>query len=113
MRFTLTLRPLNIGDEQEFLSAHRATSPDFPNFLHYYEEGMEFGKYIERLAEVEEGINLPSHKIVPSSFLFAFDGERIVGRTSIRHRLNEFLMVEGGHIGYAVVPEFRRRVITG
>lgn len=31
------------------------------------------------------------------------------GRASIRHRLDKFLMVEGGHIGYAVVPEFRRR----
>jgi len=39
----------------------------------------------------------------------AFVGDRIVGRTSIRHRLNDFLRETGGHIGYAVVPEFRRR----
>jgi nicotinamidase-related amidase len=36
------------------------------------------------------------------------DGE-IVGRTSIRHRLNDFLATEGGHIGYAVLAEHRRR----
>lgn len=34
---------------------------------------------------------------------------KIVGRVTIRHRLNECLEREGGHIGYVVVPEFRRR----
>jgi predicted acetyltransferase len=28
---------------------------------------------------------------------------------SIRHELNEFLLRVGGHIGYVVVPEFRRQ----
>jgi predicted acetyltransferase len=34
---------------------------------------------------------------------------QIVGRASIRHELNERLLVEGGHIGYAVLQEHRRR----
>jgi len=38
-----------------------------------------------------------------------FDASRIVGRAAIRHELNDFLLRVGGHIGYAVVPEFRRR----
>src|SRR6185503_15708940 len=42
-------------------------------------------------------------------FSSRFRGSRIVGRVSIRHELNEFLMRIGGHIGYTVVPEFRRR----
>lgn len=46
---------------------------------------------------------------VPSTFFFAFAGPRIVGRVSIRHELNEFLLRIGGHIGYTVVPEFRRQ----
>ena len=50
---------------------------------------------------------LPIH--VPSTFLFAFDASRIIGRVSIRHELNEFLLRVGGHIGYVVVPEFRRQ----
>ncbi len=32
-----------------------------------------------------------------------------MGRASIRHQLNESLLREGGHIGYAVLPEHRRR----
>ena len=33
----------------------------------------------------------------------------VVGRSSIRFELNDFLRVEGGHIGYAVRPAHRRR----
>jgi len=105
----LTLRRPREDEEEEFLRAHRATSPDVPSFLHYYVEGMPFRRYLEVLAEQEQGINLPSAQHVPSTFLFAFVGTRIVGRASVRHRLNKFLEREGGHIGYVVVPEFRRR----
>jgi predicted acetyltransferase len=71
-----------------FMRAHRATSPEVPDLLHYYKEGMPFSRYLE---------------------LFAFIAARIVGRVSIRHSLNEFLWRVGEHIGYVVVPEFRRR----
>jgi predicted acetyltransferase len=46
---------------------------------------------------------------VPSTFLVAEADGELVGRSSIRHVLNEFLLREGGHIGYAVLPEHRRR----
>src|SRR4030095_9707363 len=46
---------------------------------------------------------------VSTTFLLAFVATRIVGRVSIRHSLNAFLERVGGHIGYVVVPEFRRR----
>jgi predicted acetyltransferase len=105
----LELRWPREDEEEEFLRAHHATSPDVPTFLHYYQHGLSFRRYLEILSEQEQGINLPSPGHVPSTFLFAFDGTRIVGRTSIRHALNEFLRRQGGHIGYVVVPEFRRR----
>jgi predicted acetyltransferase len=91
------------------MRAHRATSPEVPSFLHHYTEGMPFRRYLEVLAEHEQGVNLPSAAHVPETFLFAFVGSRIVGRTSIRHSLNEYLERMGGHIGYVVVPEFRRQ----
>jgi predicted acetyltransferase len=49
----------------------------------------------------------PNH--VPSTVLFAYVGTRIVGRVSIWHTLNQSLERVGGHVGYVVVPEFRRR----
>jgi predicted acetyltransferase len=104
----LILRRPRRDEEDEFMRAHRATTPGTPNFLHYYEEGMSLSRYLEVLEEREQGVNLPPHH-VPSSLLFAFNGERIVGRVAIRHGLNDFLQRLGGHIGYVVVPEFRRR----
>ena len=47
--------------------------------------------------------------MAPSSFLFAFDQGCIVGRASIRHALTPPLGSVAGHIGYAVLPEFRNR----
>ena len=103
----LVLRPPRPDEQDEFLRAHRATTPDVPNFLHYYEDGMDLARYLGVLDDRARGIGLPPGH-VPSTFLFAFDGARIVGRVSIRHELNDLLLQIGGHIGYAVVPEFRR-----
>lgn len=95
-------------EEDEFLSARAAASPHAREFLLSCDEGMRFPRYLEMLREQERGVNLPPNH-VPSTFLFAFAGTRIVGRTSIRHTLNAFLERGGGHIGYFVLPEFRRR----
>jgi predicted acetyltransferase len=108
MQTDLTLRLPRHHEEEEFLLAHRATSPEVPNFLHYYREGMSFSRYLDVLAEQARGINLPPNH-VSSTFRFAFVATRIVGRVSIRHSLNAFLERVAGHIGYVVVPEFRRR----
>jgi predicted acetyltransferase len=104
----LVLRVPRQSEEAEFLRAHRATSPTVPHFLHHYEEGMPFQRYLELLAEQERGDDLAADH-VPSTFLFAFAGTRIVGRVAIRHALTPHLERLGGHIGYAVVPEFRRQ----
>ena len=108
MKDRLMLRLPTEHEEQEFLSAHRATSPEVPYFLHFYSDGMGFGEYLKVLTELPRGAKLPPGG-VPATFLFAFVGPRIVGRVSIRHSLNEFLERVGGHIGYVVVPEFRRK----
>jgi len=41
--------------------------------------------------------------------LYGFLGDTIIGRVSVRHELNDYLRHRGGHIGYAVVPKFRKR----
>jgi predicted acetyltransferase len=104
----LILRLPHPDEHDELLRAHRATTPDVPSFLHYYEEGMGLARYLQVLDERARGVGLPPGH-VPSTFLLAFDRSRIVGRVSIRHELNDLLLQIGGHIGYAVVPEFRRR----
>ena len=105
---TIVLRRLSGTDEPEFIRAYRAAIPDSANFLHYYEDGMPLARYLEVLDERDRGLNLPPGH-VPSTFLFAFDGPTIVGRVAIRHSLTESLRLVGGHIGYVVVPAYRRR----
>jgi predicted acetyltransferase len=72
------------------------------------EPGLPWGAYLQRLADERAGVNLQPGRI-PGTFLVAEVGGEIVGRVSIRHALNEFLAREGGHIGYSVLPRFRRR----
>jgi predicted acetyltransferase len=104
----LVLRRPRTDEEDEFQRAHRATTPEVPYFLHYYQEGMSLSRYLEVLDELEHGTDLPPDR-VPSTFLFAFVGDRIVGRVAVRHRLTDDLRNIGGHIGFVVVPEFRRQ----
>src|SRR5699024_1679280 len=49
---------------------------------------------------------------VPADFVLAVLGDVVVGRSSIRHSLNDVLLKVGGHIGYCVLPQFRRRGIA-
>ena len=46
----LILRLPREDEEDEFLRVHRATSPAYPSFLHYYQEGMPFRRYLEGAA---------------------------------------------------------------
>ncbi len=49
---------------------------------------------------------------VPSSLRWIVEGEDILGTIDLRHVLNEWLLAEGGHIGYAVRPTARRRGVA-
>ena len=72
------------------------------------EPGMPWIAYLKTLAEQRDGVSLAAG-LVPATFLVAEAGGEIVGRSSIRHVLNDFLEREGGHIGYGVLPGHRRR----
>jgi predicted acetyltransferase len=63
------------------------------------------------LAEMDRnlvGVELPPDR-VRSVFLAAVVDGALVGRVSVRFALNDWLARQGGHIGYGVVPAFRRR----
>lgn len=46
---------------------------------------------------------------VPSSVFWLVEGEKFLGRGSVRHRLDEFFAEFGGHIGYEIRPSERRK----
>ena len=104
----LELRELTPSDEDVFFEAVNAWDDlSFP-FALDFKPGMSFQDYLVHLAKVRDGRDLPAH-YVPGTMLYAFVGLTIVGRLSLRHRLNEFLLRAGGHIGYGVLPEYRRQ----
>ena len=104
----LTLRPVVPEDEEPFRRAHRDLAAAGYTFAHGYDEAEAFPRYVARLARQAQGVEVRDGW-VPTTFLVADVGGVIVGRASIRHQLNESLLREGGHIGYAVLPEHRRR----
>ena len=104
----LRLRPPHPEDEAAFAAAHRAMAAEGFTFGLGYEPGKPWATYLKELADHRHGRNLPVRH-VPGTFLVAEVAGEIVGRTSIRFRLNDFLAERGGHIGYGVLPQHRRR----
>ena len=108
----MILRPLNVDDKAEAVEAHHEMASDGFDFLldttGSFDETGPWEAYLERLASLQNGENVPA-SWVPSTFLVAEVDGQIVGRVSIRHQLNEYLETRGGHIGYGVRPAFRGR----
>ena len=88
-----------MAESEETQSAHDGGFWDAENFV--YEEWLESNQ------NHEMGINLPEGW-VPDIQLVAFsrDGQA-VGFLNLRLRLNNYLLNEGGHIGYSIRPSER------
>jgi len=104
----LRLRPLRREDEAAFVAAHRAMVGEGFAFGLFYDDDSEWSAYLEALDHQHRAIDVPADRVA-ATFLVADVGGVIVGRTSIRHALNDFLANEGGHIGYGVLRAHRRR----
>jgi predicted acetyltransferase len=104
----LRLRPPRFDDEEQFAAAHQALAEEGFAFCSNLEADGSWAACLERLDAQRRGEGLPAGW-VPTTFLVADVAGCLVGRASIRHELNEGLLVEGGHIGYAVLKQHRRR----
>lgn len=72
-------------------------------------EAATFRRFVDTLARdaLPESPRQSGH--VPCTYLWMVDGGTFLGSLAIRHGLNEYLLNEGGHIGYSVRPSARRR----
>jgi predicted acetyltransferase len=108
MRQTLLrLRPPRLDDESVVRAAHAEMLTEDFQFALGLEEGTPFEEWIARLDAHRCGRDLGDW--VPGTFLLADVDGAVVGRVSVRHELNDWLASEGGHIGYGVLREHRRR----
>jgi predicted acetyltransferase len=103
----LRLRPPRVQDEAEVRAAQDELDADDFAFA-FFRPGQSFVEYVQSVEDHRRGRNVDAGW-VESSFLLAVVDGAIVGRSSIRHELNEHLLEESGHIGYAVRPAHRRR----
>jgi predicted acetyltransferase len=104
----MRLRPLTIDNQAEARAAHDELAQDKFAFLLDWEPQDDWSSYVALLRDRRRGVRLPADR-VPATFLVAEVDGSIVGRTSIRHELNDYLAAAGGHIGYGVRPGWRRR----
>jgi predicted acetyltransferase len=69
--------------------------------------------FVERLRPYADPASELPDNLVHSDYYWITDGtgadEEVVGFLALRHRLNAWLLEEGGHIGYSVRPSRRRQ----
>lgn len=65
----------------------------------------DFAKFID----INAGFELKAQEgfVCHTTFWMINEQNQIVGTSNIRHKLNQSLMVENGHIGYGIRPSFR------
>lgn len=104
---TLRLRPPRAGDEAAVLAAQRELAVEGFVFA-FLRPGQSFAEYVRMVDDHRHGRALDDGWVESTWLVADVDGV-VVGRSSLRFELNDSLLVEGGHIGYAVRPHHRRR----
>jgi predicted acetyltransferase len=104
----MELRALRLEDEAEARAAHAELAAEGFSFLPFFEPNEPWSEYLRRVERLSRGDGL-GPEFVPWTDLFGVVDGVVVGRVSVRHRLTEGLSLVGGHIGYGVRKEYRRR----
>ena len=87
-------------------SSYRSSDRELLRDRAAFEEWVDWLGRMERPDEA-----LPEGRVASSNRWILRDG-RVVGTIAVRHALTPSLLVEGGHIGYAVAPGARRQGIA-
>ena len=72
-------------------------------------DSSDFKKYIKQLKGFSKGIDVPSTFVNHSTYWLVNEEKRILGVSNIRHKLNDRLLEEGGHIGFGIRPSERKK----
>jgi predicted acetyltransferase len=78
--------------------------------LHYDLKSItsDFGAFVQELYYQQDRARLKSGR-VPASEFWLINDDEFIGRLSLRHELNEYLLKIGGHIGYEIRPSKRKQ----
>lgn len=104
---SLIVRQLTPNDETAFFDGMKLWSEaDRAWHTFSWKPRMSYAEMLTILEDEREGRNMAEGR-VPHTMLYGFLDGQIIGRVSIRHELNDFLLRRGGHIGYAVADGYR------
>lgn len=73
-------------------------------------EKLEFDEWLERNELIENKLTCPNGIVPAMQYIYVNgDESKVIGMINLRLELNEFLLKFGGHIGYSIVPDERRK----
>jgi predicted acetyltransferase len=102
------VKPL-IKYKDSFFEAIEEFEKEEKGYSEFFDEYKnKFDDFILKLENAEKGIGL-EEGYVPYTYMFLVDDNKYIGTVTIRHKLNEVLEKEGGHIGYDIRPSMRRK----
>lgn len=68
-----------------------------------------YDEWLKKIAAAIDLANVPKDRAPTYTYFYTTDEGRMIGMISIRLELNDFLLKEGGHIGYCIRPTERRK----
>jgi predicted acetyltransferase len=68
----------------------------------------DFQAFVQHLLDNEDPGKVPTQFVTQTNY-WLVKGDEFIGRTSLRHELNEQLRLIGGHIGYEIRPSRRQQ----
>lgn len=73
-------------------------------------EKLDFDEWLERNKLIENKSTCPDGIVPAMQYIYTDDDEsKVIGMINLRLELNDFLMKFGGHIGYSIAPDERRK----
>jgi len=91
-----------------FLEAQKEFEPEGRADNKLKELNGDFSAYVKILRNQEKGKELPAG-YVSATVYWLIDGNKFIGKASVRHKLTKVLRLWGGHIGYEIRPSERKK----
>lgn len=97
--------------KESFLEALAEQSEDQLARVEGYDHGAyrgDFEAFLKNIEDERKGQNLPENWVQQTTY-WLVEGDKFIGRVSVRHVLTEKLLKVGGHIGYSIRPSERSK----